>query len=145
MKNIVVVDIDGLLAKMGARSEFLKEDPIDWSAFYDSDFNDKPIREMCELVSLLLQSDGHRVVFSTGRRESVRAETSNWLSRNTSGSTIGPLLMRPNDDLREDSVVKIEQFKKSGYLIEDIAFVLDDKSSVVEAWRNLGVLCLQVG
>lgn len=148
MKNIIVVDIDGTLSIVGERLKYLKQSPKDWDAFYDSCFEDEPIREVCDLVELLHRKGGYRIVFLTGRRECVRPVTNGWISINVFGSTMSPshktLLMRPDNDYRDDTKVKIEQFEKAGYKVEDIAFVLEDRNSMVKMWRDLGVRCLQV-
>lgn len=148
MKNIIVVDIDGTLSHVGDRLKFLQQKPEDWDAFYDACFEDEPIQEMCDLVNLLQRKGNYHIVFLTGRRESVRGITLCWLSKKIFNSIYKPgprtLLMRPNKDHRDDTEVKIEQFKKAGYKIEDVAFVLEDRNSMVAMWRDLGVRCLQV-
>lgn len=148
MKNIIVVDIDGTLAIVGDRLKYLQQEKKDWDAFYNSCFEDEPIQEMCDLVNLLYRKGNYQIVFLTGRRESVRHITAHWLGRNVFDSATAPgektLLMRPNGDHRDDTEVKIEQFKKAGYRVEDIAFVLEDRDAMVKMWRDLGVRCLQV-
>lgn len=148
MKNIIVVDIDGTISNVGERLRFIKQEPKDYDSFYQECFDDEPIKEMCDLIELVAMRGSYRVVFLTGRRESVREVTTWWIGKNVfKGKTApseGSLLMRPNGDKRHDTDVKIEQFLQAGYKVDDIAFVLEDRTSMVEMWRDLGVRCLQV-
>ena len=52
--------------------------------------------------------------------------------------------MRPENDNRQDSIVKREIFEQYIKGVYDIEFVLDDRNQVVEMWRSLGLKCLQV-
>lgn len=145
MKNIIIVDIDGTLSKVGDRIKYLQQSPKDWDSFYSACFEDEPIQEITDLVRFL--GGFHRVVFCTGRRESVRKETLKWLHCHLPGivdEEESDLLMRPNKDHRHDTLVKPEQVEKAGIDLNDIAFVLEDRNSMVAKWRELGLKCLQV-
>ena len=79
MNKVVIVDIDGTIAKVGDRLNHLHETPCNWDAFYDRCDEDEPISEMIDLVySLYLEQYG--IVFCTGRRESCREKTVNWIN-----------------------------------------------------------------
>lgn len=52
--------------------------------------------------------------------------------------------MRPEGDIRKDSIVKREIFENYIRDYYNIQFVLDDRNQVVEMWRSLGLKCLQV-
>jgi hypothetical protein len=80
-------------------------------------------------------------VYCTGRREEVREATEEWLIKH--GLDVEHLIMRPNKDHRHDTEVKPEQLIKH-VLLEDIAFVLEDRDSMVALWRRIGLRCLQV-
>ena len=138
-KEIVVVDIDGTIAKVGDRLKYLKMQNPDYDSFYASCFEDEPIQEIVDLVDNLQSC--YRIVFCTGRREEVRDVTEKWLCRN---GLFGDLLMRPNKDHRHDTKVKPEQLSNAGILLQEIAFVLEDRDSMVAKWRSLGLRCLQV-
>lgn len=146
MKNIVIVDIDGTISKVGDRIKFLQKKPKDWDSFYDACFDDKPIDSIIDLVLSLAFS--YEIVFCTGRRESVRYKTEKWLNKHLfySEFRVFPylLVMRPNKDFRHDTQVKPEQLKKEGINFKNIAFVLEDRNSMVDKWRELGLTCLQV-
>jgi len=144
-KNIVIVDIDGTISKVGDRLKYLHQSPKDWDSFYNCCFEDEAIDEMVDLVyGLHLQ--GCDLVFCTGRRESCRESTIKWFNANfeTEIAKLSKLLMRPNKDHRHDTEVKIELVKNAGIDFSSIAFVLEDRNSMVAKWRELGVKCLQV-
>jgi len=143
-KNIVICDIDGCISKIGERLKYIKQSPKDWTSFYSSCFDDEPIQEIMDLV-VCLENSGYNIIFCTGRRESSRFVTTRWL-REYFPETFEyeALLMRPNDDFRQDAEVKIEQCNNYGIDFDAIKFVLEDRDSMVKAWRELGIKCLQV-
>lgn len=145
MKKIVIVDIDGTISKVGDRIKYLKQTPKDWDSFYNDCFEDEPIWNIVDLVyNLYLQS--YYIVFCTGRRESCRQKTLNWFNKHFEPeiAKFSALLMRPNKDHRHDTEVKPELLEKAGIDFNSIAFVLEDRNSMVKRWRELGLTCLQV-
>lgn len=142
-KNIVVVDIDGTIAKVGDRLKYLQQEKKDWDAFYEHCDEDEPIDEMCQLVADLFVL-GRDIVFCTGRRESVREKTRNWLTQNVISTYDDELLMRKDGDWRHDTEVKPELLHKAGIMPDDVYFILEDRDSMVAKWRELGYRCLQV-
>lgn len=145
--TIVICDIDGTLSKVGDRLKFLKQNPPDWDSFYEDCFEDEPIPAICDLVSEINRECLYLVIFITGRRESVREKTVRWLRNNLlSYYSVEreELLMRANDDYRHDIEVKPELALKAGLTPEKVAFILEDRDSMVEKWRELGYTCLQV-
>lgn len=142
-RNIIICDIDGTISRVGDRLKYLKQTPTDWDAFYSACFDDEPIEEICELIADL-DLLGYWIIFCTGRRESVREQTVEWLDKNLNIPC--GLLMRPNDDFRHDVEVKPELLQK--HLTDEerarIAFILEDRDCMVAKWRELGYRCLQV-
>ena len=142
-KNIIVVDIDGTIAKVGDRLKYLQQEKKDWDAFYEHCDEDEPIDEMCQLVADLFVL-GRDIVFCTGRRESVREKTRNWLTQNIMSTFDSELLMRKDGDWRHDTEVKPELLQKAGITPDKVYFILEDRDSMVAKWRELGYRCLQV-
>ena len=141
MRNIVVVDIDGTIAKVGDRLKYLQQEKKDWDSFYEHCDEDEPIRDMLELVYDLHRSYNY-IVFCTGRRESVRAKTEEWLNRHIGIEYM--LLMRPVGDLRHDTMVKPELLAQMDITPDNVYCILEDRDSMVAKWRELEYRCLQV-
>ena len=152
MRSIVVVDIDGTITDASERAaKYLSKEPKDWDGFYAACGQDKPITEMVRLVEAL--SDSYVIVFCTGRRRSTNDATRQWLRDNlpnfryNRGGVMGlPILYRDDGDKRHDTEVKPELLNE--YLQRNpdykVAFILEDRNSMVNKWRELGFKCLQV-
>jgi hypothetical protein len=123
MKNYVVVDIDGTIAKIGDRLKLLGGGNPDWDKFYDRCDEDEPITEMVDLVNSL--ACHYLIVYCTGRRDTCRDKTLEWL-KNHGLSEFDGLLMRKTGDRRVSTEVKPELLKDAGIKLNDIAFVLED-------------------
>lgn len=138
MSDTVIFDIDGTLAKMNGRS------PYDYSLVG----TDVPIRQvntvLTSFVSLhnyFKQHGRHTwdIVVLSGRKSECREETFNWLKTKTALSNYDfELYMRADGDERPDSIVKYELFDKN-LRNRNIWGVFDDRASVVEMWRGLGL------
>ena len=143
-RKIVLVDIDGTVSKLGDRLKYHQLKKKNWESFYNASMEDEPVMEVIELVNLL--SKEYTVIFCTGRRESIRILTIKWLSKYFDSLTISDqtLLMRKDGDKRHDTIVKPELIEMAGIDLPEIAFVLEDRNSMVSKWRELGVKCFQV-
>lgn len=134
-EDAVLVDIDGTLARMTGRS------PYDFERVGE----DEPIEAIVELVGILRAYA--QVIFLSGRDESCRAQTEQWLDLHVDrdpDSNDEPLYMRPAGDKRRDSIVKAELFDQHIRDHYNVRYVLDDRKQVVRMWRDLGLTCLQV-
>ena len=147
MKDIVIVDIDGTISKVGDRLKYLQQDEKDWDSFYEHCDEDEPIKDVIDLVKYL--DIQYEIIFCTGRRESVRSKTKEWIGEHVYGHPMihpndSDLLMRKDGDFRHDTEIKPELLKKAKIKLKDIAFVLEDRNSMVKKWRDMGLTCLQV-
>lgn len=143
MKHIVIVDIDGTIAKIGDRLKYItQQDPKDYNAFYDHCHEDQPIKNLCHVVCTLSQE--YDIVFCTGRSERCRKQTEEWLERHLDLAEEYQLLMRKDGDHRHDVQTKPELLEKAGIQPENVLCILEDRSSMVKKWRELGYTCLQV-
>lgn len=128
----VLVDIDGTLALLGTRSPYEES----------SVAQDAPNPPVISTVRALA-AGGNRIVYCSGRSEDSRADTTAWLDRHV-GLPYDALLLRPSGDRRRDAVVKLELFDRSVRDAYDVLCVLEDRASVVQAWRSIGLTVLQV-
>lgn len=83
------------------------------------------------------------IVFCTGRRESCRKVTRQWLIGN-GVVEYSRMLMRPDGDHRHDTILKPELLEKAGISLFQILLVIEDRVSMVRKWRELELVCLQV-
>lgn len=147
-RPVMVVDIDGTIADDSHRRALVprlrKNKTEAWLAFSDACDRDLPILGMCALVLAL--SDRFAPLFITSRPERVRDKTEAWL-RSHLGLIVDreTLLMRPDDATEPAHELKPRLLGAAGVRLADVAFALDDDPRVVEAWRALGVRCLDVG
>ena len=136
---IIVFDIDGTLSKVGDRVKCLEQTPPNWDEFYDRCDEDEPCWPVINTYQALLDN-GHDMILLTGRRESTRQKTANWLLKN-GVHCYSTLLMRRDGDYRHDTIIKPEILSIFN-IRPDLVF--EDRSSMVKMWRENGITCFQV-
>ena len=142
--KIMIVDIDGTLSVVGPRQRFIEGETKDREAFYADDFDDLPIPNTCHMVQWM--SRFYEVIFCTSRRECAREKTQRWLRRNLGLLPVQyRLIMRPNDDDRQDAVSKHHCFMRETTEEERsrVAFVLENSHCEAAMWRMHGYICFQ--
>lgn len=152
MNHIVVVDIDGTVSDASERANrYLNPEHPDWDSFYNACGEDKPLQDMLDFVETL--SYAYKVIFCTGRRQSTDTLTRNWFYKYMPGFRYGSkgvkgltILYRGNDDDRHDILVKPELLENylAEHPYEKVGYILEDRNSMVQRWRELGYRCLQV-
>lgn len=140
----IIVDIDGTIADPRHRLGLIETRPRRWEQFIAESVNDSPYHDIVWLVKTL-HSVGCRVIIVTARSEKEREVTTTWLE-NKSGlkGIYEKIYMRETGDFRNDAIVKkelLEDIYSDGYIPY---LVLDDRNSVVDMWRTVGLRCLQV-
>jgi predicted kinase len=134
LKPVILVDLDGTIALINGRNIF------DTSKVYTDKVN-TPVAKILERYNRA----NVEVIYVSGRSDISRTSTENWLKANNLWfSENQQLFMRRDKDFRNDYIVKKELYEHHIEGIYFIEFVLDDRSSVVKLWRDLGLLCLQV-
>jgi hypothetical protein len=83
-----------------------------------------------------------QIILVSGRSDEFRQQTVEWLADNR--VYYDQLLMRKQGDVRKDSIVKTEIYEQDIEPHFNVRYVLDDRNQTVEAWRKLGLICLQV-
>jgi predicted kinase len=132
LTSAVIVDIDGTLAhNTGGRSPYdmtrVGEDTVD--------VNIAAIVNAIEMT--------HCVILMSGRDETARAETVEWLAN--SSIRYDHLFMRAAGDNRRDDVVKASLFDLHVRPKFNVLGVIDDRPQVCRMWRAMGLSTLQVG
>ena len=140
MSKIVLCDLDGTLSDTEHRLHHIRGKRRDYDAFFAASGDDEPIEPVIALVNALALA-GKEIHIITGRREDTRELTEAWLERHD--VSYDRLLMRGIADRTPDHVLKRKWFE-ADYDPADVLLALEDRSRVVEMYRELGVTCLQV-
>ena len=147
--DTIIFDIDGTLSDVSHRRHYVSGGRKDWGKFFDEMVNDPPLRDVCLLAELLgdhplVNQGAIKLFLFSGRPETHRKETENWLRVHARSyfEKAEALLMRGEGDFRQDTVVKKEMLtgiRGQGY---DVRFVVDDRPSVVQMWKDEGLTVL---
>jgi phosphoglycolate phosphatase-like HAD superfamily hydrolase len=141
MAKVFVFDIDGTLADLTHRRNYVASKPKNWSAFDAAIPFDKPFKDIIFLLNMCLQLN-HKVVLCSGRSERTRVVTENWLRENE--VQYAQLYMRTDNDHRQDFIVKVELLEQIREQHGEPFIWFDDRQQVVDAIRAQGVRVLQV-
>lgn len=145
----VVFDIDGTLSDSRARDHLARSK--DWDGFHALMMEDPPHGDAATLARWLSAREDVEIIGCTGRSEVYRHQTTSWLRQNK--IPLDKVLMRPRFDFRPDVEVKPELLRDwhrstdpatNMTVQQRVAFILDDRDKMVEAWRELGFNCWQV-
>ena len=146
MKNTIIFDLDGTLALIDKRRE-LSTKPngkIDFDKLHDPSLikHDKPNWPVIKMAQLFAEQ-GFKIVIFSGRSDKTATATLSWLSQ--SKVPFNKLVMRPQNTMGfvPDEILKKDMLDKH-LDINDIFMVVDDRQKVVDMWRSLGLICLQV-
>lgn len=134
----VIFDIDGTLADISARRHHVARHPKNWDAFFEGMAEDKVIRPIAQLCNTLYEA-GFHISLCSGRPEKYRPQTEAWLRQH--GVRYHDIHLRPDGDRRSDVIVKRDMLKH--FDKAKIAFVVEDRSRIVDMWRKEGLICLQ--
>ena len=133
LPRCVIFDIDGTLALMDGRNPFDE-------GKYETDRLNVPVGNIVK--DYFNSPMGTEVILLSGRMETGRDQTEAWLALHE--IPYDTLLMRKKGDYRPDEIIKKEiydNFIKDKYFVD---FIMDDRNKVIEMWRSLGLLALQV-
>ncbi len=141
-EKAVIFDLDETLANTQHRLHYiLQQNPKNWEA-YNSKISEDQIYEWCKILISNFVRDGYKILFVTGRSESCRKDTLDWLLSNQIPSNF-ELHMRKDRDFRHDDIVKKEIYFENIEKKYNVLLAVDDRRRVVEMWRNIGLVCLQ--
>jgi len=137
----IIFDIDGTLMDISHRKKYVTQRPKDWNKFREETSNDTPNEDVFAIAKAL-QKAGHNILIASGRNKSQRAVTLKQLMKEK--LVFRALELRSDTDYRPDTEVKsgmLDKFRKQGFNPE---LVFDDRSSVVDMWRQRGLRAVQV-
>lgn len=140
-KSCILVDIDGTIADMG-KGESWGRGAFEW----DKVGQDRPRQSVIDVVLDL--SNYYHIFFLSGRDGVAHDDTFDWLEDHVIYNGDFPygftLKLRDKNDMRHDSIVKEEMIRKYVLPSYNIKFAIDDRNSVVNNYRAIGIECWQV-
>lgn len=130
---VAVVDIDGVLADVRHRLHHVTGSPKNWPAFFAAAAEDTLLAEGEDAVRRL--AEVYDVVYLSGRPERLRGVTERWLAEHDLPQ--GPLLLRPLDDYRPSSILKVEVLERIAEA-NTVVVLVDDDPRVLDNARRHG-------
>lgn len=143
LKDSVIVDVDGTLAEFNPElvKDLVLGEHKDWIPFFELMEEAQPVKEIKRLVDIL-KASGQSIVICSGRPAKHQNYTVRWLEKHNIPFD-GIYLRAETDDHLPDEIVKSQLLQK----MEEDGFnpwlVIDDRTAVVNFWRNAGLCCLQ--
>ena len=142
MKYNVLCDIDHVISDAAWRDGLLQSAEVDYDDYHYQSRYDKPHHEIVTLLRSLASTRLYYIVGLTARPEKWRKQTMDWMLKHE--VPMDALLMRPDKSYDPSPKVKTD-------LVMDhypnrfhrIAFVIDDRDDVVEAFRALNINTIQ--
>lgn len=151
-KSVVICDIDGTIANNSHRTHWLKSKPSNWKEYNATMSEDLPIKPVIDTINAMNSNADFAIIFVSGREETYRDVTYQWIKKYAPFCGYVSLYMRPEKDYRGDEIVKKEllyqAMKDWDFELEDILCVFDDRKKVIKVWRELGLFvfdCNQTG
>lgn len=140
----IILDIDGTISNCSHRRHFVEQSPQNWEAFRNPDLvmQDKLIKPVYDVLSGLDRKRRLSLLVVSGRKESDRKITENWLMKNGISPTV--CYFRKDGDYRPDADVKrelLQKIREDGY---NPTIVFDDRLSVCRMWAEEGLFCFCV-
>jgi len=142
--SLIVMDIDGTVADLTHRLDYVRSKPKNWKAFDAGIPNDTRIEPTFEVFQCL-KAAGNTIIFTSGRSDRTREETMKWLQDNNLWNYTSKLYMRKEGDFRNDSIVKdgiIDDIVDDYGQLPNMWF--DDRPRVVKAVRARGIFVFDV-
>ena len=146
----VIFDLDGTLADIEDRRKKSKKDngKMDWDKFFDpiNIWLDQPNHPVIKMAQVLSDTD-HKIAIFSGRSKATKSVTRDWLKTNQvpfdvikMRPTNHPWKFMPDDKLKQIWLDDLFPGKDK----DKIVCIFDDRSKVVDMWRNNGLTCMQV-
>jgi predicted secreted acid phosphatase len=140
-QKAIIVDLDGTLCNIEHRMDLFRNKQ--YKQFESMLIHDEPNQILGHFLQFA-RFRGWKLLFVSARTEDARDATKEWLSSHFPGFEKFPLFLRGRKDFRLDFEVKRQIYNNEIKPDYDVVLVLDDRSTVVEEWRRLGLQCWQV-
>ena len=141
-RTSIMVDLDGTLANLDHRLHYVKgEGKKNWHKFFKECIYDLVYEDVKGILEMEFEA-GTDVVLCSGRPEDYRKETEEWLAMNKIPYTT--LKMRPAGNYKSDDITKAMLYRYEIKPFYRVKYVLDDRTQVVNKWREIGLNCMQV-
>lgn len=139
LTDCVIFDVDGTLAHMNG-----KRGPFEWHNV-DKDDPDENIIKLADIFHQYIAKSGNygdlEIIIMTGRDGVALEKTKQWLA--DAGVCYNKIFIRDAGDSRKDSIIKREIYEREIKGKYNVIAIIDDRNSVVNTWRSLGLTCLQ--
>jgi len=140
----VIIDIDNTLCNSNPRFQLATKPngKIDWDIAHIPAYIivDEPFYPMIDLVKHY-KKRGVEVILLTGRPESVREVTNEWLAKY--GVEYDQLIMRSwEDNFLKAPIYKKKMYEK--YIQSNVICAYDDDEKIIDMWVELKIPCFKV-
>ena len=165
--KVAIIDIDVTLADSAHRAHFIENEPPDWTSFLQpAQVAGDGVVPHAKAALVKLAERGFRFVFLTGRNESLRAVTTQWLVESF-GSLVGhfhphyfaherfsdnraeyilnhPLVMRPLTNDEKPTVYKERELLKLYVrFAPDVLLAFDDDKYMFPVYDRFGAITFE--
>ena len=136
-----VSGIDMVVANSLHRSHLVQGPTADWAEFFRQCRYDQPIEPMCHMLRTWSKAEDIEWHLWTGRPESVRQETLDWLSDHQLYPTM--VRMRPVGDFRDNFELKATWLSQAlhGQMRPDL--IIESRRNLLQHAISLGIQTLQ--
>lgn len=134
----IIVDLDGTLALNKTNRPFFGGD------FEERLLEDSPNQPVIEFVKKYTWDADTDLIIMSGREGTPKAIENSLKWVNDMDLYPFEMFFRNIGDYRPDEVIKEELLREKVLPKYYIEFVVDDRDKVVDMWRRVGLLCLQV-
>jgi hypothetical protein len=137
----VLMDIDGCCLNNAERWARLQSGVTTYKQYVEEGHTDTPIPMGCVIYAMLIASP-LKTVFNTARNEDLREMTGLQLEALFPAHDCA-VWMRPHGNEMDDPELKLWQLERHNIKPSQVVLAFDDRPSVVEAYRKLGITAYQ--
>ena len=140
----IIIDLDGTLCNDKHREHMYHSQlPKDekWEKINEACMYDLPNLWCAEIVKLFAMN-GYHILYVTGRSETARECTAEWLMRNIGPLINSELLMRPKNTEGEAPEIKRNIYLTHIAPTYDVTFCIDNEERNCTMWKDLGLTAL---